>query len=315
MESEGPQLILRDLYRAFKVDGWEFMLIWARKSYGKTTLLLNILGRFFQWDWDEVFENHLCFTLEQFIDLINRAQERGTKNPVIGWDDAAVYMGKYRWQDPVIQEFSEFFVGIRTYLNALIVTAPKPNLLVKGLREDYTKKVEIIRPIWAEEGVYTDDGIYIPPGKGVFLYQNLVWYDNYYGEGTKTRKIMKEWGVFTPLPEDVYRRYAELRRKYLGEAKLERLLLTLAEKKVPELDEKDIELIKKIGEKGSIWDTTFTSHPDHPLRENYYKLLDLGVLGKIPGTRKVTLTELGERVYNKWLEEREKKTLKSIAKL
>jgi hypothetical protein len=66
---------------------------------------------FFDGDWDEVFNHHLCFTLEQFGELISRARDLGKRNPIILWDDAAVFMGKYRWTEESVQEFSEFFTG------------------------------------------------------------------------------------------------------------------------------------------------------------------------------------------------------------
>lgn len=69
-------------------------------------------------------------------------------------------------------------------------------------------KIEITRPIWS--------------GRGQFYYQNLIWYDDYYGPGVKERKHL-----FYPLPNEVYERYGELRQKYLGEVKLDQLLNSL----------------------------------------------------------------------------------------
>ena len=56
----GPKKVLGDMYRAYQVDGWEFIEIWGKKSWGKITCALLSIAEFF--DWDEVFDHHLGFT-------------------------------------------------------------------------------------------------------------------------------------------------------------------------------------------------------------------------------------------------------------
>ena len=85
----GAKQVLRDITQAYHVDGWEFIGVWGKKSWGKTTLSLLLLGEFFHWDWDEVFDHHIAFTLEQFAQLMVQSRDRWTLNPVILWDDAA----------------------------------------------------------------------------------------------------------------------------------------------------------------------------------------------------------------------------------
>ena len=47
------------------------------------------------------------------------------------------------WNEEDAKEFSEFFTTSRTYLNVLIGTSVKPDQMIKAIREDYTKKIEI----------------------------------------------------------------------------------------------------------------------------------------------------------------------------
>jgi len=291
--------VIADICRAYQVNGWEFIEVWGKKSWGKTTIALLFLGEFFNWDWDEVFDHHLCFTLEQFAQLMVRARDIGKRNPVILWDDAAVFMGKYRWNEEAVQEFSEFFTGIRTYLNCLIVTSPRPDQLVKGLRDDFTKKIEITRPIWS--------------GRGQFYYQNLIWYDNYYGPGIKERKHLKEYGTFHPLPKEVYERYTVLRKKYLGEVKLDKFLDALAKRAQPEITDDDIKVLEHIDRKGVFTARQFQGNKKWaPYRKNLYKLKALGLLET--RDEKISLTSLGRRVCKERQEEIERKLFKNLKK-
>lgn len=297
MEGWGPKKVLSDIYRAFQVNGWEFIEIWGKKSWGKTTIAMLFLGEFFGWDWNEVFDYHLVFTLEQFASLMGRARDLGQRNPLILWDDAAVYMGKYKWTDEATQEFTEFFTAIRTYVNCLIVTSPKPNLLVKGLREDFTKKIEITRPIWS--------------GRGMFYYQNLIWYDDYYGSGVKERKHLKEFGSFFPLPDEVYVRYDDLRQKYLGEVKLDKLFSALAKRAKPDLTPGDLVLLRHLAQKGIMSLRSFQGDQKWvPYRKTLNKFRALSLVELRDD--KVTLTEFGERAWEETQKDDAKKAIEAM---
>ncbi|RLI46923.1 hypothetical protein DRO69_02025 [Candidatus Bathyarchaeota archaeon] len=215
--------LIRD---AIRNDGWEFWCIWGVKGFGKTSLALGLSYRFYH-SWQKVFK-HLVFTDTQLRDLLLKQEDDPNyRVPLVVWDDPAVHMSKYKFRDMLSVEFMEFFAGIRPRLAILIVTAPLPTSLLKGLREDYTATIFL-------------------PKRGYYIFQRHVWQEDYRSIRPRFRKLKEQEGFFSAIPPDVYEQYKILRHKFLVEKKYKRLMVLEAEDIINKLTPLDFKVLWRI---------------------------------------------------------------------
>jgi len=275
-------IILHDMYVIHRADGWMNCIIWGPKGWGKTQLALTLLALFYGGDWDLVLKRYTVFTDQQFLDrVMENEDDPYYRVPAILWDDAPMWMSRYKWTDPKAQRFMELFVGMRTRPNILITTGPKPMGLIKGMREDYTHSIQICWPIWT--------------GRGEYEYQQWVWQDDYYSPNVRFREIWREYGVFYPIPEDVYEEYLKLRHKYLVGLKYKELRATEEETIWDKLSDRDVEALKALARKGKISKHTVRQgKPSAWMKAPLRKMEALGLVD-LEGTYYV-LTSRGEEI-------------------
>ena len=264
------------IYDAVRNDGWEFWLVWGIKGHGKTTLALELAHRFYR-SWKKVFD-HLVFTDAQLRNKILAFEDDPDyRVPLMVWDDPGVFMSKYKYRDLLAVEFIEFFVAIRPRLAVLIMAAPLPTSILKGLRQDLTATIFL-------------------PKRGWYIFQRHVWQEDFHSINARFRKIKIQEGPFPAIDNDVFDRYKRLRHTNLLERKFKRLKVLEEQDMVAKLVEPDFCALKQIYEhhdfsrrafrKGGTWEQ---------YKGNLSKLEAYGLVTSSQGT--IHITDLGERIY------------------
>jgi len=148
--------------------------------------------------WNKVFKS-LFFDLTELLNILETKNEN---IPVIIADDAGVHIGKYLWRIDVKRAdvITRLVQVARTEFSSVIFTVPHPSLLAKTLRDE---------PDWIYVSMAPGPTKYWPPVSTCVIYSTLptpkeVW--------LKRRSETIPFTVW--LPDDIYKRYQEIRRKY-----------------------------------------------------------------------------------------------------
>jgi len=194
-----------------KENGFMSVMIVGRQGVGKTTYAMRTLYHYFNGDWDKVLES---MTFDP-IELLRKRKHYD----VILIDDAGVHLSKYDWRNK--SDFAKFFNLIRDATNFVIFTTPNEGELLKSLRDKLTYLAVIhghVRP----RGKKTRDGEYEYLG-------DEYWADGGYATIYRRKLVINSTTNYKPdyryvdvmhfdmfrydIPDDVRKRYAEMRAK------------------------------------------------------------------------------------------------------
>jgi hypothetical protein len=208
--------LLDDVRYAVDNDRYMWLVIWGPPRLSKTTLLLWILYSLYR-DWDTVLST-LVFTLGHLVykmkdpDIERWWTLNGLHHriPGIGWDDYGGHSNKAVTQhDRAWDIFKGGFDVLGTKLGFLGATMVDPSEPTLQLTNKYTHEIEILE-------------------KGYYKYDEVFWIQDFKGWKFKIKKHFVEYGEFDPVPDEVYKRYDELRMSLADEimVKLEDAITT-----------------------------------------------------------------------------------------
>jgi len=206
---------------AYKYERFFGLIIYGDQGVGKSTYMLKVLYDVYG-DWDIVFE-HIIFSFDDLIDLIKKTREMSKRNErikVIGWDDAGIYGHKYIYfrKREAVELVSAWIDVVRTRIASILITTINPFNLLKPIRESTGFKFgKVVR-------LNKDDD------RQITVYNRTIL------PNCKTYVKKMYVDTFTArLPDNIYSRYLEMRKKFYEVA--EARLVEIAEKGV---DEKEL---------------------------------------------------------------------------
>jgi len=229
--------------RMVKENGFMSVMIVGRQGVGKTTYAMRTLYHYYK-DWDKVLES---MTFDP-IELLRKRKHYD----VILIDDAGVHLSKYDWHSK--SDFAKFFNLIRDVTNFVIFTTPNEGDILKAVRDKLTYLAVIHGHTRPKKGKKIGNGEYQYLG-------DEYWADGGYATIYKRKLVINSTTNYKPdyryvdvmhfdmfryeIPDDVRKRYAEMRAKVT-----ERLLDELTGKATVKNYE---ELIEKIKAKAKLY--------------------------------------------------------------
>ncbi len=113
--------------------------------------------------------------------------------PALNWDDFGAASNKAVTQhDEAFDHFKGGFDVLGTKIGVLIATMVDPLEPTLQLQTKYTHEIQILC-------------------KGVYKYDRVDWKQDFRGWKTRLKKTFIEQNTFDPWPEDVYKRYDDIR--------------------------------------------------------------------------------------------------------
>nr|WP_181965722.1 hypothetical protein [Sulfolobus islandicus] len=192
-----------------KENGFMSVMIVGRQGVGKTTYAMRTLYHYYG-DWDKVLDS---MTFDP-VGLLRRRKHYD----VILIDDAGVHLSKYDWRNK--NDFSKFFNLIRDVTNFLIFTTPNESDILKNVRDKLTYLVNIhghVRPRIVDRGgkkYYAGDEYCSDCGYARIYKRKLVInYSTNYKPDYRYECVMHFDEFLYKIPEDIRKRYAEMRSK------------------------------------------------------------------------------------------------------
>jgi len=194
--------LVRHIWLAYKSEGFTGIVVYGLQGAGKSCLALRVAHAVIG-SWRKVLSQHLIYTAEELERALLKARASGFRWPVLVWDDAGVFGGKYL---PITDIFAAEWLTtqaqlIRTYSASLILTTPSPRELLKSLRE---------QPDWLRVRVRPQK---IGPPK--LAYVDVVRIDIDPLGRARARKLVDSSTFTVRLPNHVYREYKRIRESYL----------------------------------------------------------------------------------------------------
>ena len=200
----------KKIEEAYRTGGFFGIIVYGKQNIGKSSYMLKVMAELYAYNWDRVFK-HVVFDLDQVVRVLEKSRKNRIK--VIGWDDAGVHGHKYVYfrNREVVELIDDWLQVIKTGVAGLIVTTPSPEELMLPLRANPGMRLGAVRSIG---GPYRMVAVYEP---AYFPNRGFRYVKSYYD----TFNVM--------LPDHVYKRYTEMRRKYYVEVE-ERLLSKVKER-------------------------------------------------------------------------------------
>ncbi|MGC9106834.1 MAG: hypothetical protein ACP5IE_01400 [Infirmifilum sp.] len=186
--------------------GFKGVFIYGAQGSGKTILMLKILAGVYD-DW-HVALDRMFFTLPEFGNTakhyIPSIRESKDRFPAIGWDDAGVYLSKFKWQDWDFAEALQNTVELaRRFTASFILTATHPKKVMKVLRDSmdwWFVEVKVYNNTYSSATVY--ENRLTPTGRQY------------------ARKIAEGFLYKRELPRTIYQEYQKRMRSYTLQARL-----------------------------------------------------------------------------------------------
>jgi hypothetical protein len=199
------------LYRikvAAEREGFIGFLITGAFGSGKSTFAIK-LGRAVYGSYDVVLRHCIFFKWEDLRAALMAAAESGFRYPYIIWDDAGVWAGRYLYRTGPkrAEEISSILQLIRTQAACIAITSPSLLDLGAFLRERAGFNHIILTRL--PERVAREYGRRFVSHLVMGVFKEKLF--------RVEKEAAGEAVVDTSLPEDVYRLYALLRRRYILE--------------------------------------------------------------------------------------------------
>jgi len=229
--------ILDILLAAITGNGYEQIAIIGDYGSGKSTLASWLLYAVFsalgyEDPWKQAYV-HTVFTVEEFDELKEIYRNQGTRAPIVLWDDAGLYLSKYRYGEDQIKSLTDYMQAIREDVAVFLFTMNETEDIVKRIRTKFTGE------IFCEKKYVKVGGVtQLIRGRAYFSIRDRMVSYKYFGR-TYDRKIIVHGLrgcelIYPPLPpwyEEMY-----LHRK--NEAKRDvdlRRRITAARREAPKL--------------------------------------------------------------------------------
>ena len=225
MDDWNLQLGNRILYKIHN-KGFISVITKAERGYGKSMYNLKVMAYVYyklldcdiEEAWNHALDN-MIFTPSQFLGLIQRNIENDFLSPVICIDDAAVHFSSYLYFINLYETslLNATFDTIRTAVHAVLINCPNKSRLLSGLRhyDDYEITIYM-----GDNGGYDRRAVAIK------------WYSLPDGHRKFRKTFEDHFSCY--VPDDIYFRYLEQRKRYLKDVsdELKNLMDKLHKKKI-----------------------------------------------------------------------------------
>ncbi|WP_009990817.1 hypothetical protein, partial [Saccharolobus solfataricus] len=135
---------------AYKNMGFVSAVIFGPQGTGKTTYAFKVArdveyalrgleAKHEGWKYVKYF-----FELPEALDYFYELTERDERIPYVIFDDAAIWLSKYRWYEDYMKQFYAYYALIRTRVSAVLFTTPAPDDLAYFLREKGWLQIKIV---------------------------------------------------------------------------------------------------------------------------------------------------------------------------
>lgn len=191
-ENSGNSLLAQEINNS----AFTGAIVYSLQRLGKSSYAMQVMYELYG-NWDDVFKN-MFFRLDDITDYLYTQLEQDKPLPAVLWDDAGVHASKLLYfkdkdQADLIKRLFDV-IGIAT--KSIILTTPVPDELLKSLRSYEFLKIKIL------EGKNKTD-------RKARAYKNILW-----PSGTRRNPKYFEDEFDVRLPDDVYKRYAPIRKSY-----------------------------------------------------------------------------------------------------
>ena len=190
-------------------------VVYGTQRLGKTMYALQVMYDMYH-DWDKVLD-FTFFKLEELVTSLKKHIKQRERIDAVVWDDAGVYGSKYLFfsNKKLTEYLQKLFDVVGTAVKGLIITTPNPENLLKAIRGYEFYRVKIYKDWYMEKETRRVakgyKNILLPSGKHI------------------VRTVFNDYYDVT-IPDDVYKRYKEMRESYTDVA-LEELEAILEEAK------------------------------------------------------------------------------------
>jgi len=229
--------ILDILLAAITGNGYEQIAIIGDYGSGKSTLASWLLYAVFsalgyEDPWKQAYV-HTVFTVEEFDELKQIYRNQGTRAPIVLWDDAGLYLSKYRYGEEQIKTLTDYMQAIREDVAVFLFTMNETEDIVKRIRTKFTGE------IFCEKKYVKVGGVtQLVRGKAYFSIRDRMVSYRYFGR-TYDRKIIIH-GLrgceltYPPLPAWYERMYLQRKNEAKRDIDLKRRII-MARKQSPKL--------------------------------------------------------------------------------
>lgn len=197
----------------------------AERGYGKSMYNLKVMAQVYykikQCTVDEAWEyalDSMIFTPDEFMNRIEQNLYKGTVSPIWCIDDATVHFSSYLYFINLYQAslLNAAFDTIRTAVSSLLINCPSKHRLLSGLRNYDDYEITLYKVAGSK---------YMRKAVGI------KWYSLPDGHRKFKKSFEDHFSVY--VPDQIYNKYMEMRKRYLKEisAELKKLRDQLASKK------------------------------------------------------------------------------------
>lgn len=199
-DKKTPLVLGKKISQSYKRGGFLGAIIYGRQRLGKSSYASQVLHQIYG-NWDDVLD-HIVFTLEDVVELLDNAVKNDKKIPALCWDDAGVHANKmlYFQNRMLVQYLQNLIDVVGVNLGGLLITTPSPMNLLRALRGYEFYRVKI----------FTRDNY---NGRAAIGY-----FSSLLPSGTRIihRKFKDYYNVM--LPDEYWLKYAHKRKSYLSTA-------------------------------------------------------------------------------------------------
>jgi Txe/YoeB family toxin of Txe-Axe toxin-antitoxin module len=205
------------IFEAYKRYRFFPMIVYGELGIGKSSFAIKLLAEVYgKWEdgtlvernWD-AWKEWMVFLPEEFIKRIDELQAKGERAPLLVWDDAGLWASSQKFKDKFAISLSDYFNVARTDLASVIFTTPDPSWLLKRIRE--------IPGICYGRITYKDEDNGARHKELRYLIVYSTW-KNVIEDKVGSRRLYSDMFDIT-LPNDVFKEYDKVRRKYAEVAK------------------------------------------------------------------------------------------------
>jgi len=213
-----PFALTRKIIKAWMPpEEFKLIIVYGPLGYGKSAyqfkVSVEVLKEIYHLSDEEAWEklkSFIVFHPSQFFQKMEEIEKIG-RVPFLNWDDAGLWLGAMKWNDPFVEAFIDWLNTPRSQLACLICSTPSPKWILKKLREfPEAITVRIVKPsgVDVEKFIpYTQENFWKRAAKGYHYWDH----PDLRHSGVRIRFI----DTFNcKMPDNFYRWYKPIRDKY-----------------------------------------------------------------------------------------------------